>query len=164
MSALRQRWDALGSGEQRTLRIGGAVVTLILGYLLLFEPMWQARDEARVQLAGARADLDWMRAVAPTLRTGAATPPVFAQDGRSLLARVDASARESRLGTALVRVEPVAAGQVRAYFERAGFDALMRWVEQLSQQHGARVNELSAQRADGVGLVDARLSLEETTH
>ena len=38
---------------------------------------------------------------------------------------------------------------------------LMRWVEALSAQGGLRVNEFSARRADGVGLVDATLGLEE---
>jgi general secretion pathway protein M len=82
--------------------------------------------------------------------------------GRSLLARVDASAREAGLGSALLRAEPIGTGNVRVTFQQAGFDALMRWIETFSAQHGARVGELSVQRADGVGLVDARLTLEET--
>jgi general secretion pathway protein M len=83
------------------------------------------------------------------------------RDNRSLLARVDASAREAGLGDVLLRVEPVSSGQVRVQFERAGFDALVRWLEDLSTRYGTRVTELSATRSEGVGLVDARLSLDE---
>lgn len=161
MSALRRRWQALAPREQRTVAWGALALVLMAGYLLLWEPMVQNRDAARIRVASAEADLAWMRAAAPLLQRRGPAPPQLPADGRSLLARVDASARESGLGGSLLRVEPVAAGQVRAYFEQAGFDAMMRWVEVLSQRHGTRVTELSVQRADGVGLVDARMSLEE---
>lgn len=163
MSTLRRRWQALAPREQRTVATGALALLLIAGYLLVWEPMQQARADARVRVAGAEADLAWMRAAAPLVQQRGIAAPLQPADGRSLLARVDASARESGLGGSLLRVEPVATGQVRAYFEQAGFDALMRWVEVLSQRHGTRVTELSVQRADGVGLVDARMSLEEST-
>ncbi len=58
----------------------------------------------------------------PQLRDSSAAA---ARDGRSLLALVDATARASGVGEALLRVEPVSAAQVRVYFEGAGFDALV---------------------------------------
>jgi general secretion pathway protein M len=80
-------------------------------------------------------------------------------DGRSLLARVDEGARQAGLGPVLLRVEPLSAGRVRAHFQAAPFDQLMDWLQPLGSQHGVRVEELSLQRAAGVGLVDARLTL-----
>lgn len=164
MSAWRARWQELAPRERRTLTVGAAVLLVTVAYLLLWEPLAQSRDDWRARVAAAETDLAWMRAAAPQVLSRRGTQPIaVAPDGRSLLARVDAGAREAGLGTALLRVEPVAAGQVRVTFEQAGFDALMRWIESLSAQYGTRVTELSVQRAAGVGLVDARLSLEETT-
>lgn len=164
MSALRQRWDALAPRERRVLSLGAAVLTLIVGYLVLWEPLAQSRADWHARVVAAETDLAWMRAASPRVQaqrgTQALTPMA---DGRSLLARADASARDAGLATALLRVEPVTASQVRVTFEQAGFDALMRWIETLSTQYGAQVSELSVQRADGVGLVDARLSLEESS-
>lgn len=163
MSAWRQRWQALAPREQRALALGVLAVALTLGYVLLWEPLAQSREEWRARAAAAQTDLAWMRAVAPQVRAQRDTQPFSTgPDGRSLLARVDASARDAGLGGVLLRVEPVNAGQVRVQFQRAGFDALMRWVETLAAQYGTRVTELSATRSDGVGLVDARLSLEES--
>lgn len=163
MSALRQRWQALATREQRALALAALVVIVTLGFLLVWEPLSISRETWRTRLIAAEADLAWMRQAAPRLQARTAPQvPAGMQDSRSLLARVDASARDSGLGSVLLRVEPVTATQVRVQFQRAGFDALMRWVETLSEQYGTRVTELSVQRADGVGLVDARFSLEET--
>jgi general secretion pathway protein M len=162
MSALRARWDALAPRERGLLALGAVFVVGVLLYVLAWEPMLQSRDALRLQVQAGEADLAWMRAAAPIVRERAAsTPAPMAHDGRSLLARADASAREAGLGNALLRVEPVSGRQVRVQFQGAGFDALMRWVEALSAQGGLRVNEFSARRAQGVGLVDATLSLEE---
>jgi len=163
VSALRQRWDALVPRERAGVSLAAAVVLATLLYVGLWEPLAQSRDALRTQVLAGEADLAWMRAAAPLVRERASTAPVVAMPtGQSLLARADASAREAGLGTALLRVEPVNAGQVRVYFQGVGFDPLMRWIEGLSAQGSLRITEFSAQRAAGVGQVDARLNLEES--
>lgn len=164
MSVLRERWDALAPRERSVLAAGAVVLLAVLAYVLVWEPLAQSRDALRTQVQAGEADLAWMRAAAPQVRERAASAPApVSNDGRSLLARADASAREAGLGNALLRVEPVSDGQVRVYFQQAGFDPLMRWVEALSAQGSLRVGEFSARRAEGVGVVDANLSLEEPT-
>lgn len=165
MSAVRDRWNALAPREQRALALGGLALAVIGLWLLLWEPLAKSRDEWRTRVVAAENDLAWMRAAAPQVRAarGDDAPRAPLQDGRSLLARVDASAREAGLGNTLLQVEPVNANLVRARFERAGFDAMMRWLETLASGHGVRVSELSVQRADGVGLVDARVALQQTS-
>ena len=160
MSALADRWRALAPRERRALAFGGAALAVIFAWLAVWEPLVASRDAWRTRVAAAETDLAWMRAASARLQASGPVAAAVPSDGRSLLARVDASAREAGLGSALLRVEPIAAGQVRVTFEQAGFDALMAWLEALAQAHGVRVTELSAQRADGVGLVDARVSLE----
>ncbi len=162
MSALRQRWNALAVREQRILSLGAVFVVLVLGYVLLWEPLAESRDNLRTQVQAAETDLAWMRAAAPLVQQRSANAPAaLTLDGRSLLARTDASAADAGLKSALLRIEPVSDRQVRVSFQSAGFDALMRWVETLAANSNLRVSEFSVQRAEGVGLVDARLSLEE---
>ena len=162
MSALRSRWDALAPRERGLLALGAAFVVGVLLYVLAWEPLAQSREALRLQVQAGETDLAWMRAAAPIVRERAASAPApLVNDGRSLLARADASAREAGLGNTLLQVEPVSNRQVRVRFQGTSFDALMRWVEALSAQGGLRVTEFSARRAEGVGLVDAWLSLEE---
>jgi general secretion pathway protein M len=77
------------------------------------------------------------------------------------LALADASAREAGLEGALRRVEPVGERNVRVGFEAANFDQLAQWLERLGSRYGVEAIELSAERAEGIGLVDARVTLRD---
>lgn len=50
---------------------------------------------------------------------------------------------------------------VKLSFENANFDALAQWLEQLASGYGVTTTELSADRADGAGLVNARVTLQD---
>ncbi|HJT97092.1 MAG TPA: type II secretion system protein GspM, partial [Rhodanobacteraceae bacterium] len=76
-------------------------------------------------------------------------------------ALADATARSSGLESALRRVEPVGASGVRVSFEVANFDALIGWIETLAHDYGIEATDFSADRADGVGLVNARVTLQD---
>ncbi len=162
MNALRAFWAGLSPRDQRVLMLGGLVLGAILIWLMIWEPLREARDAARSRVAAAATDLATMRAAVPQLRALEGSAASAVRDGRSLLALVDATARTSGVGEALLRVEPVAGGQVRVYFESAGFDVLVAWLEELEAQQGVRTGDVSIQRAAGVGRVDARMSLERS--
>ena len=162
MSALLAFWAGLSPRDQRVLKLGGIALAAILAWLLVWEPLREARDAARLRVAAAVTDLATMRAAAPQLRALDDTAAPAVRDGRSLLALVDATARASGVGEALLRVEPVAGGQVRVYFESASFDALVVWLEELEARQGVRTGDVSINRAAGVGRVDARMSLDRS--
>ncbi len=162
MNALRGFWAGLSPRDRRVLSWGGIVLAAILAWLLIWEPLRDARDAARLRVAAAMTDLSAMRAAAPQLRALDGGTTLAVRDGRSLLALVDATARASGVGEALLRVEPVAGDQVRVYFEGAGFDALVAWLEELESRQGVRLGDVSIHRAAGVGRVDARMSLERS--
>lgn len=150
-------WGGLATRDRRTLVFGASLALGLLAWALLWEPLTRSRDEWRERAIAADRAAAWMRAAAPRVQANAAT--AVASDGRSLLALVDASAREQGLGGVLMRVDPVSATEVRALFQQAPFDSMMDWLSSLGAQHGVRVEALSASRATGVGLVDARVGL-----
>jgi general secretion pathway protein M len=155
-------WQGLAERERRLLQVGAGALLLLLGWVLVWEPLDRSRADWRQRAVAAEANLQWMRSATEQLaRQRAAGGGEVVTDGRSLLARVDSGAREAGLGGALLRVEPTGPDQVRVQFQQAGFDDLVQWLEQLAQQQAVRVSELSVQRAQGVGLVDARVGLEQ---
>ena len=159
MAGLRTFWLGLAPREQRVLLLGAVALVFLLIWLAVWEPLRTARDAARIRVAAAAGDLATMRAVAPQLRDAGGGGPAVG-DTRSLLVLVDATARASAVGEALLRVEPVAGEQVRVYFEGAGFDALVTWLTELEAKHGVVIGDLNVNRAAGVGRVDARLLLQ----
>ncbi len=160
MNALRHWWNGLGAGERRTLAFGGAALAAMLLWFGVAEPLVASRDAWQQRVAQGEADLALMRRLAPELRARA-TDAAAAPDGRSLLARTDATAREAGIGDALLRVEPSAGGQVRVWFEGVGFDALMQWLEASAKRTGVRIDELSIEKGGGAGKVNARLTVSE---
>lgn len=160
MNALRHWWGHLSPDERRTLTLG-AVLLLVIGlWFGVAEPLIASRDAWRQRVAQGEADLALMRRLTPELLARAADATA-APDGRSLLARMDATAREAGIGDALLRVEPSAGGQVRVWFEGVGFDALVLWLEASVKRTGVRIDELSIEKGSGAGKVNARLTVSE---
>lgn len=160
---IRAWWQGLANSERRILRIGAIVASLLLAWALVWHPLASRRSEARQELENQRRDLAFVRAGVAEIqaRQSIATNSRADRQGKSLLALADATARSSGLEAALKRVEPVGANSVRVTFDGASFDALVGWIEALSSGYGVDAAELSADRAEGIGLVNARVTLRD---
>jgi general secretion pathway protein M len=159
---IRAYWNELSPRDRRVLAIGAVVVAVLLGWAFVWHPLDRKRSELEQRVALERQSLAFVRGAAATLageRPGAGAGA--ARAGRSLLALADASARDAGLEAALRRVEPVNARSVRVTLELARFDAMVLWIESLARDYAVRVSDLSADRADAVGLVNARVTLED---
>lgn len=158
-------WGNLAARDRRVIAIGLAIL-IATGAWLGFESLFTARASLRAQVAKAEADAAWMKQASASLVQLRQAGVVATGDraGRSLLALADASARDSGLGAALKRVEPVNEGRVNVWFEGAPFDVMATWLESLAQRYGVSVDELSVDRVEGPGqgLVNARVTLLDT--
>jgi general secretion pathway protein M len=160
---IRAWWTQLALREQRTVAAGVIVVALMLGWALFWHPLSVKRAELRETVDTQRRDLAYVRVAAAEVERlrSAGTHSRADRQGRSLLALADATARAGGLEGALRRVEPVGATSVRVSFEFASFDALIGWIETLTRDYGIEATDFSADRADGVGLVNARVTLQD---
>ncbi len=160
---IRAWWQGLAPRERRMVGGGAVLVAFLLGWAFLWHPLALRRTELARQVDAQRLELARVRAAAAELQRLRATGTRARGDreGRSLLALADATARDAGLAQALKRVEPVAGNAVRASFETASFDGLVEWMELLATRYGVQASDLSAERADGVGLVNARVMLQD---
>lgn len=160
---MRAWWNGLAEREQRLVAIGGFAVVLMLGWAFVWHPLVVKRAELRDAVDAQQRDLAFVRVAAADVDRFRASGKQGRRDrqGRSLLALADASARDAGLEGALKRVEPVGAASVRVSFEVARFDALIAWIEGLTRDYGIEAIDVSADRADGVGLVNARVTLQD---
>jgi general secretion pathway protein M len=156
-------WHGLAAQERRVLVVGGIVAALLLGWALLWHPLEQRRAELERELDRQREELAFVQAGAQEIARRRATGVQAGAQraGKSLLALADATARSGGLGDALRRVEPAGARTVKLAFESARFDVLVAWIEALATSYGVEAVELSVDRADGVGFVNARVTLQD---
>lgn len=157
MGALAQWYRGLAERERRFVAIGGCLA-LVIVLLMILLPLSRAAATLEQRVATKRADLAWMRGVAPVL---AAAGPVVepGANGESLVVTVDRTAREAKLGEALVRSEAAGNGGQRVQFENVRFDAMIAWLARLREQHGIRVVGATIERTDQPGLVTASIEL-----
>jgi len=156
-------WHGLSERDRRVLLIGAPIVFVLLVWSFVWYPLARAREQLQVRVERERSDLAWMQqaaAEAANLRAKGARGQVDRQ-GKSLFALADVTARGAGLATALKRVEPTGSKSVRVSFETANFDALIGWVDGLGRDYGVLATDFSADRVAGIGLVNARVVLEE---
>lgn len=156
-------WRNQSERDRRVLLAGGALIALLLGWAFVWHPLARARTQLQAQVERAHGDLEWMRRSAgemSALHAKGMRGQVDRQ-GKSLLALADVSARGAGLATALKRDEPTGPNSVRVSFETANFDMLIGWIDALARDYGVQVTDLSADKVAGMGLVNARVVLEE---
>ncbi len=146
-------YASLAERERKTLLYGGIVAAA----LLVFGGAWKlgaAVDAAEARIESKRADLAWMQAVAPRLRS----MPVGSTD-ESLPLLVDRTAREAGLAEALSGSDPAGQGALRVRLQGASFDAMVVWLGRLQQDRGVVVESASLDAGESEGLVNASLVL-----
>jgi general secretion pathway protein M len=156
-------WRKQSERDRRMLVVGGGVAAVLLGWAFVWHPLALSRERLATQVAVDRANLAWMRQAAAELTALQArgTRGQVDRQGKSLLALADVTARGAGLGGALKRVEPAGAKSVRGSFETANFDALIGWIDALSRDYAVQATDFSADKVEGIGLVNARIVLEE---
>lgn len=156
-------WKGLAVQERRILVSGALAAGLLLGWAFIWHPLAQRRDDLVREVANGRATLAYVRAgtVEIERRKGTAKRAGGERAGRSLLALADATARSGGLGDALKRIEPAGPASVKVGFEAVRFDALVAWIEALADDYGIEAVDLSADRAEVTGLVNARVTLQD---
>jgi len=134
---------------------GGVIAAAVLVYSLLWAPLNAAVARLQQEVPRQQALLGWMQGASRELgklKTASETTV-------PLVSIVSSSAERSGLAAMIKEIRPEGETRVRVILHSAGFDDLLRWVHELSVQHGAVVSELSAAADASPGRVDVRLTL-----
>lgn len=157
---LRQYLNGLEQRERYMLLTGASAVAITLLYLVLIEPLLLYRDELETRVARQRDTVAWMQGAVGQLAGQRSTAPANGKvDTGSLLTLVDTSARNAALGRVMQRVQQDGDAAVRVRFENASFDALLLWLGELQQRYGVSIDDITVERADETGRVDASITL-----
>jgi len=160
IAPLRARFEALQPREQQLLAAGAVVAGLALLYLAVWEPFAATRERRMHDLAAARdlaGRIELIGAQAQGSRSPGAGPVIGAEV--SLLSAVDRASKDGTLGKAPSRMQPDGDKQVRVWVEDVPFDAVVRWMDDLQNRYGLRIDSASVERRPTAGTVNVRLSL-----
>ena len=161
---MNEFWNNLSESERRTAIVGGAVAVLLLLYMIVWDPLAGSVTNLRKATQQQREDLIWLKNAADevkTLQRAKASGGGAQRGGQSLLAIVDQTARRDNLATALKRIEPKGANEVRVRFEGAGFDEMIQWLTTMQRNYGVIIDTVAIDREAQVGRVNANLTLKD---
>ncbi len=161
---MKEWWSGLQARERKTLMAGGVALVITLLYFGLWDPFQSNLKRMEQAVEKNQALLLWMErsaAEVKQLTRAKAGSGGRSAAARSLLALVDQTAKRGRLGVALKRVEPEGKDAVRVWLEQASFDDMMSWLIKLEQKNGVIVENITVDRQDAPGRVNARIRLKE---
>ncbi len=157
---LLERYRELQPRERVVVAVGIVVVAITLVYLILWEPLANARTRQAQALADQRALAERLETIGAALQKARASG-IGAIQGReqSLLTLIDQQGKSPELGKPPSRMQPEGDNEVKLWFEDVPFDALVRWMMNLETRNGVQIVGAELERRAGAGLVNARLTV-----
>lgn len=156
----RARYEALASREQWLVAAAAVVVAMALVHAAVWQPFANARRRHAQEVLTAHGIANQLSVAEAELQRGrpAAATPVVGRDV-SLLSAVDQAAKSGTLTKPPSRMQPEGDNQARVWLEDVPFDVLLRWMFELQNSYGVRIDVADIERQPTSGLVNARLSL-----
>lgn len=158
------KWMAdLQSRERQVLVFGVVSLVVMGGYMFLFEPFMEEREQLINRIRSQRILRVYMEQVADeakALRAGArgANKNSRAEKG-TLLTVVSQTSRSSGVKEAMKRITPDGNNKVRIWLENVSFDKLISWLTAINNTNGIKAGNINVTAEDTPGLVRVKLTL-----
>ncbi len=159
LAPLRARYEALQPREQTLVSIAAVMVAVALLYSAIWQPVVRHHKAVAEELQSARAIATSLAQAEVDQRFAAPPSAAIVGSEVSLLTAVDQAAKNGTLKKPPARLQPDGEDQARIWFEDVEFDSLLRWMNELQNRYGVRIDVADIERRPTPGLVNARLSV-----
>lgn len=162
IAPLRARYEALQPREQMLVGAAGVVVAFAIIYAGIWQPFAHARARHAQELAAEREIASSLAIAQSEVLARGQRGAAIVGAGVSLLSAVDQAAKSGTLNKPPSRLQPDGDNQARVWIEDVQFDVLLRWMYELQNNYGLKIDVADIERQPTSGLVNARLSLTRT--
>lgn len=156
---LKQKYEMLPARDRLALKI----LALVLVVLVLYGAGWKP---AQSYMLSAQATLEQRKDLLALVKENkSALKRLAGQNGgasqqldsQQLVSTVTNLAK--RQGLKLKRFEPSGQNEVKVWVDNASFDKLIQWLSLMNASVKVRVEQISLEKEDAEGLVNARITL-----
>jgi general secretion pathway protein M len=123
----------------------------------VWQPAADYAANAEISRDKNRDLLQYMNSTQAQARASVKTMVPGTQTGRSLITLVSATAQQ--VGIKPNKLQPEGTDEVSVWFESVPFNNLVTWLESLQRREGVYVRQISVDRQEQSGIVNARLVL-----
>ena len=152
----KQQWQQLDDAAGLRLKGAGAVIGLLLGWLLVWQPLQAQHTRLNQEVSQQAELLAWMNNAADTLRehpTAGATDTTRAELQQS----ISQQAQQHAIG--ITRIQTLPDGRVQLNLDQCQFDTLLDFLSQLNNRY-ISVQQVTISRDQEPGAVRANLILK----
>lgn len=150
-------WSSRNPREQALLAAGGAVLALVVGYSVLWEPAADGRERLSRSLPQLRAELAEMETLAQEAR-GLSASPAPSLRGEALINALREGMTQH--GLTPTRLASVGDNAVQVQFERVPFGAVAGWMSGVRQQQRLKVTDARIDYVGKTALVNVTATLQ----
>jgi general secretion pathway protein M len=159
---MKEWWETLQSRERYMVLITAVLVSVAILYFAIWSPIASSRDTKQKRIEAKRETVAWMsqkKLEVEDLKS--INPNLFnrASDARSLLAIVDAGAKQMGIRPTITRIEPKGEDSVQIWLENMTFDYLIVLLGELERKNNIEVTDASLNRSDQIGKVTGKVTL-----
>lgn len=158
---MKDWFDSLAPRERLVVGAGGILVILLVFWAIVLAPLSSKVRRLSEQVEGKKSTLAWMSAAATEIRSAGTVAASAGDPDQSLVVVIDRTARQSGLGQAITRNQPVGDDGIRVRLEGAGFDTVTQWLSQLQTTHGLSLEAATFERGSVNGTVTASITLRQ---
>ena len=161
MEQVKQWFGSLSQRERQMVLSAVAVIVLFIIYQL-WSTFTSHIDNLQHRVDNQQNIQLWMRQAANEVKQlrGTGLAGARPKGKQLLLGLIDRSAKQNKLGTSLQKVQPEGEQGVRVWLEKAAFDNVIIWLDNLQYKHGLVITDISVDSQDITGMVNARVLIE----
>ena len=158
MDALKQFWAERAPRERLILAVSGALLAVVVTYLLLIEPAWLGTTRLERALPAQRSKAAELEALLNEVRSLRARPQVATVSASDAKGAVESSLQ--RAGIKATRIVPLSDGDIQMTFSDVPFGVWAPWLANLERELGARATSVTVNGKEGKpGNVDVEVAL-----
>ena len=161
MNQVKQWFTSLTQRERQMVLSAAAVIVLFIIYQS-WSSFTEHVDKLQDRVNNQQNIMSWMQQAANEVKQlrGSAGASERPKGKQLLLGLIDRSAKQNNLGSNLQKVQPEGQQGVRVWLEKAAFDNIVIWLDNLQYQHGLVITDISVDSQDVAGAVNARVLIE----
>ena len=156
INSFKSRWVGLQTREQQILRYSAIILSLLLFYLFIIDPVYSSRDDAEQRLHSTQDAFSVVQQQVFDLKASLSNPEI--PGSGSLLTLIESSAQKEGLRSALKRLQPSGNNQIQVSLEGASYQQVMQWLSTLHEQ-GVKAQRVDIQVDRKTDLLGVQLLL-----
>ena len=155
-------WNQLQARERRLVVIGGLCFSLLMIWLILVSPLYQAAKSSHADFIDKKQLLSWMQPRVEQIKQlklkTSSNSSVSSEDMLTLIEK-NLKADDSGLAEVPHQLSLKDKNGVTLNFARVDYANLMTWLTTLAKTQSIKPDEVSLKRLDKVGVVSASVVL-----